>query len=57
VLERAEAGEEFIVTVAGHPVARLGPVHRDQWVNGPALQRLWQTPAPGTLAEDFERLP
>ena len=25
VLRRAEAGEEFTVTVAGRPVARLGP--------------------------------
>ena len=57
VLRRAEAGEEFTVTVAGRQVARLGPVRPRQWVAGPALQRVWQTPAPETLAEDLARFP
>lgn len=57
VLRRAEAGEEFTVTVAGRPVARLGPVRPRQWVRGPALQRVWQTPTPSTLDADLERLP
>lgn len=57
VLRRAEAGEEFTVTVAGRPVARLGPARPRQWVGGPALQRVWQTPAPRTLDEDLARLP
>jgi prevent-host-death family protein len=57
VLRRAEAGEEFTVTVAGRPVARLGPVRPRQWVKGPALQRVWQTPPPETLAADLAMLP
>lgn len=57
VLRRAESGEEFTVTVAGRPVALLGPVRRDRWVTGPALQRIWQTKAPETLADDLARLP
>ncbi len=57
VLRRAEAGEEFTVTVAGRPVARLGPVRPRQWVQGPALQRVWQTPTPATLDADLARLP
>ena len=57
VLRRAEAGEEFTVTVAGRPVARLGPVRPRQWVRGPALQRVWQTPAPTTLDADLARFP
>jgi prevent-host-death family protein len=57
VLRRAEAGEEFTVTVAGRPVARLGPVRPRQWVHGPELQRVWQTPLPETLAADLTRLP
>ena len=57
VLRRAEAGEEFTVTVAGRPVARLGPVRPRQWVTGPELQRVWQTPPPQTLAADLTRLP
>jgi prevent-host-death family protein len=57
VLRRAESGEEFTVTVAGRPVARLGPAHRQQWVDGPALQRVWQTQPPETLEDDLARLP
>jgi prevent-host-death family protein len=57
VLRRAEAGEEFTVTVAGRPVARLGPVRPRQWVAGPTLHRVWQTPAPQTLDADLARLP
>lgn len=57
VLRRAEAGEEFTVTVAGRPVARLGPVLPRRWVRGPALQRVWQTPVPATLEADLIRLP
>ncbi|MDX6476027.1 MAG: hypothetical protein QOH95_1538 [Gaiellaceae bacterium] len=57
VLRRAEAGEEFTVTVAGRPVARLGPARPRQWVSGPGLQLVWQTPAPQTLEDDLGRLP
>jgi prevent-host-death family protein len=57
VLRRAEAGEEITVTVAGRPVARLGPVRPRQWVAGPALQRVWQGTAPQTLDSDLPRLP
>jgi prevent-host-death family protein len=57
VLRRAEAGEEFTVTVAGRPVARLGPARPRQWVDGAALQRVWNTPAPKTLDDDLARFP
>jgi prevent-host-death family protein len=57
VLRRAEAGEEFTITVAGRPVAQLGPARRRQWVSGPELANVWQTPAPQTLADDLERFP
>lgn len=57
VLRRAEAGEEFTVTVAGRPVARLGPVRPRHWVHGPALQRVWETSAPETLEADLAKLP
>ena len=57
VLRRAEAGEEFTITVAGRPVAQLGPARRRRWVTGPELGKVWDTPAPHTLAEDLERLP
>ncbi len=32
VLREAEAGQLFIITVDGRPVARLGPVGRRLWV-------------------------
>ena len=57
VLRRAETGEEFTVTVAGRPVAQLGPAQRRRWVSGPELARVWDTPAPETLDEDLERMP
>ena len=57
VLRRAEAGEEFTITVAGRPVAQLGPTQRRRWVSGADLARVWQTPAPQTLDEDLERYP
>jgi prevent-host-death family protein len=57
VLRRAEAGEEITITVAGRPVAQMGPTERRRWVSGPALHAIWQTPAPLTLAGDIERFP
>ena len=38
VLRRAEAGEEFTITVAGRPVAQLGPAQLRRWVGGPDLR-------------------
>ena len=57
VLRRAEAGEEFTVTVAGRPVAHLGPAEARRWVSGPALSRVWQTPAPQGLDDDLAGFP
>jgi len=57
VLRRAEAGEEFTITVAGRPVAQLGPGAKRRWVSAPALASVFETPAPETLREDLERLP
>ncbi|MDQ3719818.1 MAG: type II toxin-antitoxin system prevent-host-death family antitoxin [Actinomycetota bacterium] len=57
VLRRAEAGEEITITVAGRPVAQLGPVPKRRWVEGEALRRIWDTPAPKRFMDDLERLP
>jgi prevent-host-death family protein len=57
VLRRAEAGEEFTITVAGRPVAQLGPARRRQWVSGTELAKVWDTPAPRSLADDLEHFP
>lgn len=57
VLRRAEAGEEFTITVAGRPVAQLGPAAKRRWVSGPALARVFRTPAPQTMTDDLDRFP
>ena len=54
VLRRAEAGEEFIVTVAGRPVAQIGPLRHDTWVPTGRLQDLLKLPADPALAADLE---
>lgn len=56
VLRRAEVGEIITVTVAGRPVAELGPVHRRRWVSGPALAGVWHEESPRGLTADLERL-
>ena len=53
VLRRAEAGEQITITVAGRPVAQLGPTNARQWVGGQALRAVWRTPAPKTLDADL----
>lgn len=57
VLRRAESGEEITITVAGRPVAQLGPAGRRRWVSGPALRAVWRTPAPRDLAADLAEFP
>jgi prevent-host-death family protein len=57
VLRRAEAGEAFTITVAGRPVAELGPMRRRRWVRGADLARVWKTPAPASLGDDLDHFP
>jgi prevent-host-death family protein len=57
VLRRAEAGEQFTITVSGRPVAELGPTARRSWVTGPALKTVFETPPPRSLAADLARFP
>lgn len=57
VLRRAEAGERFTITVAGRPVAELGPAAKRRWAGPRALKAVFATPAPQTLSEDLERIP
>jgi len=54
VLRRAEAGEEFTITVSGRPVARLGPLaDARQWVPAARLEDLWKLPVDENLASDL----
>ncbi|MHB8243666.1 MAG: type II toxin-antitoxin system Phd/YefM family antitoxin [Solirubrobacteraceae bacterium] len=56
ILRRAEAGEELTITVAGRPVAQLGPIRARQWVSSAHLADLWAMPADLTLEEDLAAL-
>ncbi len=56
VLRRAEGGEELTITVAGRPVAQLGPIRRAHWVPSNRLARLWALPPDPTLEKDLERM-
>ena len=54
VLRRAEAGEQMTITVAGRPVAELGPAHTRRWVDTGDLRELWDLPADPGLAGDLQ---
>jgi prevent-host-death family protein len=56
VLRRAEAGEEFTITVSGRPVAQLGPTHTRRWVPSAQLADLWEAPVDPTFEKDLEAL-
>jgi prevent-host-death family protein len=56
VLKRAEEGEELTITVAGRPVAQLGPLQRSHWVPANRLARLWALPPDRTFERDLERM-
>lgn len=54
ILRRAEAGEEFTITVSGRPVARVGPLgDARQWVPAAQLEDLWKLPVDENLASDL----
>lgn len=55
VLRRAEAGERFLVTVGGRPVAELGPHARRRWVPRDRLEALAATAAPVGMLDDLRR--
>lgn len=54
VLRRAEAGEEFTITVSGRPVARLVPIYADAWVPAARVQDIWDLPVDAELAKDLK---
>ena len=53
ILRRAEAGEQFVITVDGRPVATLGPYRRRQWVPATVIGQVLGTPTDPTLMEDL----
>jgi len=58
VLRRAEAGERITITVAGRPVAELGPVpSARRWASPADLERILRdTPVDAGWAEDLARM-
>lgn len=44
LVRRAEAGEEILVSVAGRPAARLGPIDRKRWRTGREIAPMMVTP-------------
>lgn len=56
VLRRAEAGEQFVITVDGRPVATLGPYKRRQWVSAAGVREMLVTPTDPTVMEDLAAL-
>lgn len=60
ILRRAEAGEEFTITVSGRPAARLGPLAEQvedepsPWVDIAEVAELLRLPAMPDWMEDIE---
>jgi prevent-host-death family protein len=57
VLRRAESGERLTVTVAGRPVAELGPVPRRRFISAAELDAIFAPPAPKAMLDDLRRMP
>jgi prevent-host-death family protein len=56
LLRRAEAGERFVITVSGRPVAVLGPYERRQWVAAKSVREMLATPTDPTFPDDLRTL-
>jgi len=57
ILRRAEQGERFTITVAGRPVAELGPVASERRATFAQLREvLARSPVDSTWADDLRRM-
>jgi len=56
ILRRAEAGERFVITVYGRPVAELGPHRRRRWVPAEAVREMLATPTDPEFSRDLRRI-
>jgi prevent-host-death family protein len=58
ILRRAEQGERFTITVAGRPVAELGPPAQER--RAPTVAELWrllaENPVDPAWADDLRRM-
>jgi prevent-host-death family protein len=53
ILRRAEAGERFVITVHGRPVAELGPTSRQTWVRAEVVREVLSSPTDPGLLDDL----
>jgi prevent-host-death family protein len=53
VLRAAEAGARYVVTVAGRPVAELGPHTARRWVGSDEIRALLATPTDEDVLADL----
>lgn len=56
ILRQAEAGERFVITVHGRPVAVLGPYERRRWVPAESVRTLQATPTDTSVLDDLHRI-
>lgn len=56
ILRRAEAGEQFVITINGRPVATLGPYRRRHWVPQEEMRAILSTPTDPALLDDLRDL-
>ena len=56
VLRRAEAGEQFVITVNDRPVAVLGPYEPRQWLAAARVRRILETPTDESVLEDLRAI-
>ncbi len=56
LLRRVERGEEFTITVAGRPSARLVAAGRGRWVGFEAVAELFEGPSDPAWDTDRERV-
>lgn len=53
ILRRANAGEKFVVTIHGRPMAVLGPCEPRHWVSSESVRELLATPGDPTALDDL----
>jgi prevent-host-death family protein len=56
ILREAEAGQRFVITVNGRPVAMLGPYERRHWVPTQSVRELLATPTDPTVLDDLREV-
>ena len=53
VLREVEAGEPATVTVAGRPVAQIGPIRADRWTTWERAGHVFDSTTDATLASEL----